>query len=106
MVNETGVDTSAMKYNVTDPGTIQGLFQHSNEFMGGGFAYGSIMVVWAIVFFGLNSYPNKDALVASTWVAFLTSAYLALIEIIEPAFSILLLVAALGLSALNQSTTR
>lgn len=95
-----------MKYNVTDVTSLQDLFVHSNQFMGGGLAYGVILSVWAITFYAMNDYPTSDAVVASTWTAFLTSAFLAILEIIEPAFSILLLVAVLGLTGYNYSSTR
>lgn len=93
-----------MRYNVTDVTSLQDLFVHSNDFMGGGFAYGIILSVWAISFYALNDWPNDEAFVASTWSAWLTSGILALLDIIEPSFSILLLVGVLLLTAYSYAS--
>lgn len=46
--------TESFKYNVTNPETPIGLFQQSNEFMGGGFMLGIVTVFWLVLFFSLS----------------------------------------------------
>ncbi|WP_096389604.1 hypothetical protein [Halopenitus persicus] len=90
-----------MPYNASGVQTFEGLFQRSNEFMGGGFGFGILLVVWGISFYTLNDFPVRDSVSASTYVTFLTSAILTLIGVVEPAFTFVLLISSITMAAYN-----
>ncbi|EMA06154.1 hypothetical protein SAMN05443574_14010 [Haloarcula vallismortis] len=95
-----------MPYNATGVSTFEGLFMRSNEFMGGGLGLGILFVVWGISFYTLNDFPVRDSVSASTYITFLTSSILTLIEVVEPAFTFLLLIASLAIASYNYANNQ
>lgn len=100
------VNTSATKYNVTSVDSYSGLIQDVNIFVGGTVGIGLVLVIWLITFFSLQSYPNMDALKASTWVAWLTSLFMTLVGVVEPSFSILLFIMLLAITGYSSRPRR
>lgn len=100
VLNDTALNGTAMPYNTTQDFTaIQDLFVASNTFMDGGLAMGIIFSLWAISFYSFSRFNSFDSLQASTWVAFLTSALLSLLDIISSSFSFLFLTLVLAITA-------
>ena len=107
ILNKTALNQTGMPYNTTkDISSFQGLFVQSNEFMGGGLALGIIFSLWIISFYSFSEYASIDALKASTWVSFLASSLLSLLEIVSPSYSFLLLVVVLAMTANSYAQSR
>lgn len=100
------VNTSKTKYNVTSPEEYTGLFRQVNEFTGGSVGIGLILIVWMISFFSLQNYRNIDALKSSTFIAWLLSLFMTLMNVTKPAFSFLLLIALLAMTAYSSKGRR
>jgi len=100
------VNASQTKYNLSSPESYEGLFTSVNGYVGGSLGMGLILVIWIITFFTLQTYPNIDALKASTWVAWLMSLFMTLVGLIQPAFSILLFIVVLATTAYSAKPRR
>lgn len=100
MVNET-----VMKYNTTsiDANSFTGLFQISNDFMNGGLGYGLVFTVWLISMASLSQYPNLDAVVSSTYLAWLTSIMFAVLGVVPTTFPAVLFFIVAGVTAYRQA---
>jgi hypothetical protein len=100
--------TDSFKYTVPEEGftNFNGLLMHSNEYMQGGFGFGVLFIVFAVSFHRLSRYPNSDALTASGFITFLTSAFMSLIGVLNPAITVLLFLITTGVVAHNLTQRR
>mgnify|MGYP006926862837 FL=1 len=79
--------SEVFEYNVSGAGdSFPGLARTATEMTGGALPYTGIFLVWLISFFALSQFPNPDTLKASTFTAWLTSGFFAVMELIEPSF--------------------
>lgn len=97
-----------MKYNTTqiDPNSFSDLLFLGNKFMGGGLAYGIVMIIWLVSMATLAQYPNLDTLKTSTYIAWLTSVLFTVFGVVSPTFPAALFVLVAGITAYQTTQTR
>lgn len=102
------VNTSVMKYNTTEiqANSFSELLVYGNKFMGGGFAYGIIFIVWLVSMAALANYPNLDTLKTSSYISWLTSVLFAVFGVVETTFPIALFILVAAITAYQNSQTR
>lgn len=90
-----------MKYNVTemDVSSFSGLLREANTFMGGGLGYGLLMVFWLVSMAVLSSYPNVDALKASTYITWIASILFTVFEVVDPTIPLAIFMGVAGMAA-------
>lgn len=93
------VNTSKTIYNVSSsPDRYSDLIKDVNSFTGGGIGFGLLLTVFLVTYFSLRSFQGLDALKTSVWVTWLTSLFLTLVDLVNPAVAILLFLVLLAVT--------
>jgi len=102
------MNTSVTKYNTTElsASSFSDVFRSANEFMGGGFGYGLIFVVWLVSMSLFSNYPNVDALKASSYIAWLTSVLFSVFGVVPATFPMALFILVAALVGYQQVNSR
>ena len=90
-----------MKYNVSqmDATSFSGLLREANTFMNGGLGYGLLVVFWLVSMATLSSYPNVDALKASTYITWIASILFSVFEVVDPTVPLAIFMGVAGMAA-------